>query len=596
MTLQTINDLFFAIVDRGANRVMLSKQSGEWNPISSQEIYCSVVGVALTLSKWGIKKGDRIAILSENRPEWTFAEFATALLGAVIVPIYPTQTAEQVSYMLRDSGARIIFLSTLDQLKKFRSIREQTAVEKCIVMDYVGVSEAIPMSRMMQEGPSSRDLEFDAIARAINQPDDVETIIYTSGTTGTPKGAMLTHGNLTSNFQCSLQGAEIGPADTYISFLPLSHITARHVDYLMLHHGVLIAYCPVIDNLPATLLEIRPTIFVGVPRVYEKMKAQVQKKAANGLKHAIYKWGLKVGCAHRKETLADRQPTDWDWRLANKLLYSKLRKGLGGRVKLFISGGAPLGRELAEWYADMGIRIDEGYGLTETSPVIAVNTPTTHKLGTVGVPLSNLEVRIAPDGEILVKGPSIFKGYWNLPDETRNAFEDGWFKTGDIGNIDSDGFLSITDRKKDLIKTSGGKFIAPQPIESTLKSNPMIGEAALLGDRRKFPAVVIVPNFVALEEWARELNIAFNNREELVTRPEVRAVYDQIVVEVNTGLAQFEKLKKVLLIADEFTIANGFLTPTMKLRRRVIEDRYRSQIEQLYTEPVTQEEHAKTTS
>ena len=596
MNLQTINDLFFSIVDRGSERVMLSKQSGEWNPISSQEIYRSVVGVALALSKWGIKKDDRIAILSENRPEWAFAEFAAALLGAVVVPIYPTQTPEQVSYMLRDSGARVIFLSTLDQLKKFRSVKEQTAVEQSIVMDYVGVSEAVPMSRFMQEGPSSRDAEFDAYARAINQADDIETIIYTSGTTGTPKGAMLTHGNLTSNFQCSLQEAEIGPADTYISFLPLSHITARHVDYLMLHHGVLIAYCPVIDNLPATLLEIRPTIFVAVPRVYEKMKAQVQKKAATGLKQAIYKWGLKVGRAHRKEILGDRQPTDWDWRLANKLLYSKLREGIGGRVKLFISGGAPLGRELAEWYSDMGIRIDEGYGLTETSPVIAVNTPSTHKLGTVGVPLSNLEVRIAPDGEVLVKGPSVFKGYWNLPDETRNAFEDGWFKTGDIGNVDSDGFLSITDRKKDLIKTSGGKFIAPQPIESTLKSNPMVGEAALLGDRRKFPAVVIVPNFVALEEWARERNIAFNNREELVARPEVRAVYDQIVTEVNTGLAQFEKLKKVLLIADEFTIANGFLTPTMKLRRRVIEDRYRSQIEQLYTEAAPQEEAPKTTS
>ena len=378
MNLQTINDLFFAIVDRGSERVMLSKQSGEWNPISSEEIYRSVVGVALALSKWGIKKDDRIAILSENRPEWAFAEFAAALLGAVVVPIYPTQTPEQVSYMLRDSGARVIFLSTLDQLKKFRSVKEQTAVEKCIVMDYVGVTEAVPMSRIMQEGPSSRDAEFDAYARTINQADDVETIIYTSGTTGTPKGAMLTHGNLTSNFQASLQGAEIGPADTYISFLPLSHITARHVDFVMLHHAVLVAYCPIIDNLPPTLLEIRPTIFVGVPRVYEKMKAQVQKKAATGIKQAIYKWALKVGSAHRKEILADRQPTDWDWRLANKLLYSKLRHGVGGRVKLFISGGAPLGRELAEWYADMGIRIDEGYGLTETSPVIAVNTPNTH--------------------------------------------------------------------------------------------------------------------------------------------------------------------------------------------------------------------------
>jgi len=596
MTLQTINDLFFSVVDRGADRVMLSKQSGEWKPISSGDIYRSVNGVAQTLANWGIKKGDRIAILSENRPEWTIAEFGAALVGAVVVPIYPTQTPDQVSYMLRDSGARVIFVSTLDQNKKFRSIREQTAVEKCVIMDYVGVNEAFPMSRMMQEGPTSRDPEVDARARAVNCADDVETIIYTSGTTGTPKGAMLTHGNLTSNFQASLQGAEIGSADTYISFLPLSHITARHVDYVMLHHAVLIAYCPVIDDLPSTLLDIRPTIFVGVPRVYEKMKAQVQKKASSGLKHVIYKWGLKVGCAHRKEILRDQQPSDWDWRLANKLLYSKLRQALGGRVKLFISGGAPLGRELAEWYADMGIRIDEGYGLTETSPVIAVNTPSAHKLGTVGVPLGNVEVRIAADGEVLVKGPSIFKGYWNLPEETRNAFEDGWFKTGDIGNIDSDGFLSITDRKKDLIKTSGGKFIAPQPIESTLKSYPLIAEAALLGDRRKFPAVVIAPNFVALEEWAHGHNLPFGGREELVSRAEVRALYEQIVAEVNTGLAQFEKLKKVLLIADEFTIANGFLTPTMKLRRRVIEDRYRPQIEQLYSEPAPEKEPANTTS
>jgi len=597
MALQTISDLFFTVVDRNAERAMLSKQSGEWKPISSQQIYRSVVGVASALAgNLHIKKGDRVAILSENRPEWTIAEFAIALLGGIVVPIYTTQTSEQVSYMLRDSGARAIFLSTLDQLKKFRAIKEQTAVERCIVMEYIGVSEGIPMDRLMQEGPSSRDPEFDARCRETNRADDVETIIYTSGTTGTPKGAMLTHGNLTSNFQASLQGAEIGPADTYISFLPLSHITARHVDYVMLHHAVTVAYCPIIDNLPATLLEIRPTIFVGVPRVYEKMKAQVQKKAAAGLKHAIYKWAVKVGRAHRKEILADRQPTDWDWRLANGLLYTKLRQAIGGRVRLFISGGAPLGRELAEWYADMGIRIDEGYGLTETSPVIAVNAPNAHKLGTVGVPLSNVEVRIAPDGEVLVKGPSVFKGYWNLPEETRNAFEDGWFKTGDIGNIDSDGFLSITDRKNDLIKTSGGKFIAPQPIESTLKFYSMIAEAAVLGERRKFPAVVIAPNFVVLEEWARERNIIFTNRGELVSNAQVRTLYDQIVAEVNSSLAQFEKLKKVLLIADEFTIANGFLTPTMKLRRRVIEERYRSQIEQLYSEPAPQNEITKTAS
>ncbi|HLH08281.1 MAG TPA: long-chain fatty acid--CoA ligase [Terriglobales bacterium] len=594
MALQTINDLFFSVVDRNSERVMLSRQSGEWKPISSQEIYRNVMGVASALEKWGMKKGDRVAILSENRPEWTIAEFATAVVGGVVVPIYPTQTSEQISYMLRDSGARLIFVSTLDQMKKVREIQDQTALEKSVAMDYLGVNESHPMGRLMQEGPTARDIERDARAKQINGADDLETIIYTSGTTGTPKGAMLTHGNLTSNLQCSLQGTEIGPTDTYISFLPLSHITARHVDYVMLHHGVVVAYCPMIDDLPRTLQEIRPTIMVGVPRVYEKMKAQVQKKAATGLKHVIYKWGLKVGCAHRKEILSDRQPTDWDWRLANKLLYRKLRAAIGGRVKLFISGGAPLGRELGEWYADMGIRIDEGYGLTETSPVIAVNTPNAHKLGTVGIPLSNVEVRIAADGEVLVKGPSIFKGYWNLPDETRNAFDGEWFKTGDIGNIDSEGFLSITDRKKDLIKTSGGKFIAPQPIESMLKSYPLIAEAALLGDRRKFPAVVICPNFPALEEWASSKGLTFANREDLVSKPEVRTLYDGIVAGVNAELAQFEKLKKVLLIPEEFTIASGFLTPTMKLRRRVLEERYRAQIEQLYSEPASKEEVVRT--
>jgi long-chain acyl-CoA synthetase len=367
-----------------------------------------------------------------------------------------------------------------------------------------------------------------------------------------------------------------------ISFLPLCHITARHVDFAMLYHGVTLAYCPFLDRLPASLMEVQPSVFVAVPRVYEKIYAQAAQKAKGQPKRAIFEWALSVGKHNKPEILAGKTPTSRSWKLANKLVFSKIRQGMGGKVETFISGGAPLGRELAEWYADAGIRIHEGYGLTETSPVIAVNTPLNHRIGTVGKTLPNLEVRIAEDGEILVRGPSVFQGYWNRPEETKAALVDGWFKTGDIGNIDADGYLSVTDRKKDLIKTSGGKFIAPQPIENSLKLNPLVGIAAILGDRRKFPTVLVSPNFVALETWAQENNLPFTSRADLVANPKVQALYEGIVEGVNGNLARFEKMKRVLVVAEEFTPENGAMTPTMKLRRKVIEDRYRRQIDDLY--------------
>src|SRR5208337_685080 len=380
-----------------------------------------------------------------------------------------------------------------------------------------------------------------------------------------------------SNIQCSMLGFDLHAGHISVSFLPLCHITARHVDFALLYHGVTLAYCPFIDRLPAALLEVRPTIFVAVPRVYEKIYAQAGQKANGFPKRAIFDWALSVGGRHTPQVLAGKTPKSPSWKLANQLVFSKIREGLGGRVETFISGGAPLGRELAEWFATIGIRIHEGYGLTETSPVIAVNTPIHHRIGTVGRTLPNLEVRIAEDGEILVRGPSVFKGYWNRPEETQNAFQDGWFKTGDIGNIDADGYLSVTDRKKELIKTSGGKFIAPQPIENSLKLNPLVGTAAIIGDRRKFAFVLISPNFALLEEWARSNDVGFSSRAELVANAKVQALYDGIVEEINKSLARFEKLKRVLLVADEFTADNGALTPTMKLRRRVVEDRYRLQ-------------------
>jgi long-chain acyl-CoA synthetase len=579
--METLNDIFFAIADRDERVVMMHRQAIQWVSISAREFYRDVVGVACALRTWGVEKGNRVAILSENRPEWAIADFACLLIGAVVVPIYTTLTDEQAAYILRDSGARVIFVSSEKQFSKINNVRDQTAVEKVVVMDAVETAHAFHMQRLMHDGPQQRDPQFDSAGRPA-APDDLATIIYTSGTTGVPKGAMLSHRNIASNINGWLPGFGFHSGQISVSFLPLSHVTARNVDLGLLYRGATLAYVSFIDQLPKALQEVRPTIFVGVPRVYEKIHGQVDQKTKGFPARQIYRWSKSVGREHREEIAAGRAPTSLPWRLANRLVYSKVRAGVGGRVEVFISGGAPLGRELAEWYADVGIRIHEGYGLTETAPVIAVNTPTAHKLGTVGKPLPNVEVRIADDGEILVRGPSVFKGYWNKPMETENSFTDGWFKTGDIGNIDADGFLSVTDRKKDLIKTSGGKFIAPQPLENSLKHNALVAEAVILGDKRKFPAVLIAPYFPLLEDWARANQIVFSSRQELVTHARVRELYEGIVAELNRDLARFEQLKKVVLIADEFSAENGTLTASMKLRRRVVEERYREQIEVMY--------------
>jgi long-chain acyl-CoA synthetase len=562
---------------------MLVREGPRWVPVSSQEFYRDVARLARALSSWELVKGDRLALLSENRLEWAVTDFASLMLGLVVVPIYSTLTAQQTSYILRDSGARVVVVSTEKQLEKVLSIKDQTAVERVVLMDPAETPNAAHMRRLMQKGPAGRDLQLDACAHSITA-DDLASIIYTSGTTGTSKGVQLTHGNLTSNVLNSLQDFEIHPGHLSVSFLPLSHVTARHADIALLHRGATLAYCPFIEELPQVLLEVRPSIFIAVPRVYEKIYGQVQQKVKGLAKQAIYRWALSVGRAHCPGILAGRKPASVAWKLAHRLVFSQVRARMGGRVEIFVSGGAPLGKELAAWYASIGIRIHEGYGLTETSPVIAINTPGAHKMGTVGRPLPNVEVQIAHDLEILVRGPSIFRAYWNRPEETRDAFVDGWFKTGDIGNLDEDGFLSVTDRKKDLLKTSGGKFIAPQPVENSLKLNALIGTAVVLGDRRKFASVIISPAFPLLEEWARANHILFSSREELVSHPRVKALYEGIVNEVNRGLARYETLKKILLVPDEFTASDGTLTPTLKLRRKAIEARYRQQIDELYRE------------
>ena len=426
------------------------------------------------------------------------------------------------------------------------------------------------------------DPRCEAIGRSV-KPEDLATIIYTSGTTGTPKGVMLTHGNMAANINYFRRDFGFREGMSCVSFLPLSHVTARCVDLGLLDSGVTIAHLSQIDQLSQALLEVRPHILLSVPRVYEKVHAQVEV-AAKFPRKQIYRWALGIGRAHRAEILAGEVPRSTAWKLANKLVFSKIRQGMGGRVELFISGGAPLGRELAEWFADVGVRICEGYGLTETSPVIAANNPAAHRIGSVGKPLGNVEVHIAEDGEILVRGPSVFRAYWNKPEETRNAFDGDWFKTGDIGRLDGDGFLFVTDRKKDLLKTSGGKFIAPQPIESSFKHHSLIAEAVVVGDKRKFPAVLIFPNFLALETWAREDGLRFSSREDLMVMPKIRSRYEEIVLAINQGLAQFEKLKKFKVIPDELSSANGTLTASLKLKRRVIEQHYREQIEEMYAE------------
>ncbi len=582
----TLADIFFTIVDRDAPRTILSEQGGIWMPLSSRELYRRVAAVATWLRARGLGSGDRVAILAENRAEWAIADFAALMTGAVVVPIYPTQTADQCVYILRDSETRVLFVSSEAQLHKVFPLLHETHVEHIVLMD--GPCGALPveasqMQAIMKHGPEQRDPEFDRRARQIT-PSQLATLIYTSGTTGTPKGVMLSHRNLASNIAVSLEHFEMSDRESVVSFLPLSHITARHCDTALMYRGVSVAYCSRLEDLPRALQQIRPTVLIAVPRVLEKIYSQVRIRVGRGPRRKLYDWAMTVARRHLPEIIAGRTPRSVAWHTANKLVFSKVRDGMGGRVRTIISGGAPLGRELAEWFASIGLPVMEGYGLTETSPVVAVNTPRSFRPGSVGKPLTGVELRVADDGEIMVRASSVFQGYWHMPEETQNAFDGEWFKTGDIGSLDDDGYLSITDRKKNLIKTSGGKFIAPQPIENRLKSNPLVGEAALIGDRRRFPAALIVPAFPALEDWAKQHGVTFNSREELVADEKVHALYQEIVDGLNRDLARFEQIKKFLLLPEQPTIADGTLTPTLKLRRRELENRYRSQIEGLYAE------------
>ncbi len=592
LQLKTLNDIFFLVATGSQPRAILYMDAtGKWQAFSGMQIYQRVRAFAEALAGWGVQKGDRIAILAENRWEWAIADFATLVMGAVDVPIYPTLTAEQIGALLADSGARISVVSSRQQYDKVAVVRSQTAVEKIVLMDDEGVADAVLMSSLLKDADSrgsERDAAFDRAAYDV-AAEDLATLIYTSGTTGEPKGVMLTHGNIASNVNYSLAGFEISQGDSCISFLPLSHITARHLDYAIYTRQATVAYCPSFEKLPGALKEIRPTVLVAVPRVFEKVRQEAERQSSlSGAKKKIFGWAVKTGQKHREEILSGETPSSLGWKIANKLVYSKIQSGFGGRVRYYIAGGAPLGMDTASWFAGIGIRILEGYGLTETSPVLAINTTAAYRIGSVGKPLPNVECRIVEDGELLVRGPNVFAGYWHKPDQTAETFDaEHWFRTGDIGRIDEDGFLYITDRKKELLKTSGGKLIAPQPIENKLKAFLFVGQAAVVGDKHKFLSALISPNFVALEEWAKQQGISAPTRRELVENPGVVAKYQAIVDEVNGTLAHFETIKRFCVVPEEWSLAGGELTPSLKLKRRVVNQQYAAETTAFYNDEAT---------
>jgi len=596
--ISTINDLFRRIVTAANPRAVLwQDEFGQWQPVSSDQIYQRVRALGEVFLSWGAQKGDRIALIAENRWEWAVTDFAALAIGAVDVPIYPTLTGEQVAGLVRDAGCRIAVVSTREQFDKLYAVRSQTMLERIVIMDSPGTESqdspqgAIAFSALMagaDDRGSERDPVFDALVGAV-EPKDLATLIYTSGTTGEPKGVALTHGNIAANQNICGVDFNFNSTDSCISFLPLSHITARALDYVMYNHGAQVAYCSKFDKLPKAMREVRPTVLVGVPRVYEKIRQEVERQASlSPVKKRILAWAVGLGSGHRETVYDGRKPSSPMWKLAGKLVYSKVAEAFGGRVKIFVSGGAPLGIDTAHWFASVGIALWEGYGLTETSPVIALNTPLSHRLGAAGLPLPNVELKLAEDGELLVRGPSVFAGYWHKPEATVECFDpEGWFRTGDIAHLDADGFLFITDRKKELLKTSGGKLVAPQPIENKLKNNALVAQAALVGDRHKFISALLSPNFVALEEWARHHGIEAKSHAELAADSRVVALYGEIVREVNGSLANFETLKRFRVVAEEWAIESGELTPSMKLKRRVITARYAAVIDALYADEAT---------
>ncbi len=587
---KSLGDMFFESVSKYGTKILyMSKRGGAYRGLTYKHVGEIVKNLALGMASLGVKKGDKVAVLSPTQEEWAMADYAVLSLGAATVPIYPNLSSKQVEYILQDSDSKIVFASDSEQLAKVIAVKDQCpALTHAVLIskqdklkDYVMRFDELQAlgKKFAETNPSYLQDALKPIGR-----QDVATIIYTSGTTGLPKGVMLSHNNLITNTVACSRCIPIESGEVFLAFLPLSHIferTAGH--FVALFNGCTIGYAENIDAVAQNMGEVRPTLMASVPRLFEKMYGRIQDGLAQAppIRRKIFAWAQEVGRKARQTGTRG-----FSYRLADKLVFSKLRGRLGGRIRFMVSGGAPLSKEIGEFFANLGVIILEGYGLTETSPVITVNRPELVKFGTVGRTVEDVEVKIAADGEILTRGPHVMIGYYKNEKATREVIDaEGWFHTGDVGYLDSDNYLVITDRKKNIIVTSGGKNVAPQPIENLLVTVPYVEQAMVIGDKRNFIAALIVPKFDKLRALAEANRIPFNSEEELIDNAKIYSLVDKEIQDVQekAGLARYEKVRRFALLPKAFTIESGELTPTLKMKRNVIIENFVSIIENLYT-------------
>ncbi len=596
---KTIPELFyFATRERGDAEALRYKEDDEWQSVSYAQWETIVRGLAAALAEW-VGAGDTVCMIAENRKEWTYVDLAVQSLAGILAPIYPTSPPKDVAYIINDAGARIVVVDQADQLQRVLALREEgkiDAIEHIVVMDEADTSDPMveSLASLMEKGETLDQAVVDERVAGLD-PDGMASLIYTSGTTGNPKGVMLSHHNFISNVHAAFtrMGEDKFRDTVFLSFLPLSHSLERTCGYYMcVRVGGTIAYAESIEKLVANLGEVRPTVLISVPRIYEKVYAKVLSNASSGFKKVVFDWALGVGKA-KAHAEAERQPvplmTRMMYPLAFKLVFSKLHNTLGGKLEFTVSGGAPLSKEIAVFLKAAGLTVLEGYGLTETAPILTINGPHWTRFGAVGQCVDGVEIKIDPEpdaeregeGEIMARGPNIMKGYYNKPEATDEVMEDGgWFRTGDIGYMDADGFVFITDRKKELLKTSGGKYVAPAPIENALKLSPLIEQACVIGNRRKFCTALVYPDPVAMGEL---LGLEMDeNSTGLGAMPEVREALEAELRKANEGLGKWETIKNFAVLPNALTVEGGELTPTLKMKRRIIDKNYQDLIDDLY--------------
>lgn len=593
---RTINELFNRAVERRSGQAVMSyKREKRWHDITGAQLAEDVRNLTVGLYLHGIRHGDRVALLADSCPEWAVTDYAILATGAINVPIYPTQALDQVEFILRNSGAKILFVSGSKLLRRIQPALDNLKSKERpqLVMFEDAKGDNLTMVDLKRAGSDELSRQPDLYNQLSSQasPDDMATIIYTSGTTGVPKGVMLTHRNLVSNAMRSGEVFDLHPDDLALSFLPLSHVFERTVLYIYMSFGVQICFARGVETVGEDIKEVRPTVVTAVPRLFEKIYTTINKRAAEArpIQQKIFNRAIHVG--RQVAVLKDqRKPIPLrmaiEHNILDRLVFTKWRQAVGGRMRFFVAGGAALPSELAYIFLGAGIQILQGYGLTETSPVVSFNRPESNRIGTIGQTIPGVKVRVAEDGELLVQGENVMQGYYQMAEETESVirrYEDGiWFHTGDIGSIDEDGYIRITDRKKDLIKTSLGKYIAPQPIENMIRSIPMVEQVIVIGNARKFPSALIVPAFDALKTYARTLDIKVSEHGELVRHPRIVEYFKKRIDEVTRDLAPHEKVKKIALLDEEFSVEGGELTPTLKVRRKFVEDKHRKVIDALY--------------